>query len=60
MTREASGGDTKATQEAADEGETKVDEVVDKVIKRMKYYNISFQLGFYMSRDEVVFGIQSS
>ena len=36
-------------QEAADEGETEVDEVVGKVIKRRKSYNISFQMGVIIS-----------
>ena len=47
MTRETSGVDTKAVQEAAYEGETEVDEVVGKVIKRRKSYNIAFQIGGY-------------
>ena len=34
--REASGGDTKHVQEAAYEGETEIDEVVGKFIKRRK------------------------
>ena len=49
MTREASGRDTKYMKEATDEGETEVDEVVGKVIKRRKSYNISFQLAFSIS-----------
>ena len=36
-------------QKSTDEGETDVDEVVVKVIKRMNYYNISFQMGFLIS-----------
>ena len=35
MTRELLGGDTKAVQESEYEGETEVDEVVGKVIKRV-------------------------
>ena len=42
VTREASGGYTKAVQEYADEVETEVDEVVGKFIKRRKYHNIYF------------------
>ena len=38
-------GDTKAVQESAHEGETKVDEGVGKVIKRRKSYNTAFQIG---------------
>ena len=33
-------------QEAADEGEIEFDEVEGKFIKRRKFYDISFQLGF--------------
>ena len=43
MTREESGGEKKTVQEAVDEGETKVDEVVGKFIKRRKSYNIPFR-----------------
>ena len=46
MTGEESVVYTEAVQEAADEGETNVDEVVGKFIKRSESYNISFQLGF--------------
>ena len=42
MTIESPGGDTKDVQEAAHEGETEVEEVVGKVIKRREYYNIDF------------------
>ena len=48
MTREASVGDTKAGKEAADEVEINIYEVVGKVIKMKKYYNISFRLGVLM------------
>ena len=39
-------------QEAADEGETGVDEVVGKCIKKRKSYNISVQIGvlIYMKK----------
>ena len=47
MARESSGGDTKAVKEAAYEGENEVDEVVGKVIKRRKSYNIAFSDRFY-------------
>ena len=40
MTRESSGEDTKYVQEASYEGETEIDEVAGKVIKRRNYYNI--------------------
>ena len=33
-------------QESAYEGETEVDKVVGKVIKRRKSYNIAFRIGF--------------
>ena len=45
-TTEALVGETKAVQEAADEGEIKVDEVVGNFINRKKSYNIYFRLGF--------------
>ena len=44
MTRESTGGDTKHVQEAAYQGETEVDEVVGKVTKRRKSYNVAFQI----------------
>ena len=52
VTREASGRDTESVQEAADEGETGVDEVVGKYIKKRKSYNISVQIGvlIYMKK----------
>ena len=53
MTRELSGGDTKAVQESEFEGETEVDEVVGKVIKRRKSYNISFQIGVIISHEDI-------
>ena len=40
-------------QEYADEGETKVYEVVGKVIKSRQYYDIDFQLGFIISYKEM-------
>ena len=49
MARELSGGDTKYLQEAEYEGETKVDEVVGKFIKRRKSRNIAFQIGVVIS-----------
>ena len=45
MTRESSGWETDDGQEASDEGETKIDEVVGKLIERRKSYIFSFQLG---------------
>ena len=42
MTRELSGGDTKYLQESGYEGETEVDEVVGKFIKRRQSHNIAF------------------
>ena len=36
-------------QEAVDEGETEVDEVVGKFINRRNSYNIYFQLGVLIS-----------
>ena len=49
MTREVSGEDTKAVQEVADEGETEVDEVVGKFIKRIKSHNIYSQIMVFVS-----------
>ena len=46
VTREASVVDTEYVQEAPDEGETKVDEVVGKVVNRRKSYNTYFRIGF--------------
>ena len=40
-------------QEAEYEGETNVGEVVGKVIKRRKSYNIAFQIGVIISHNEV-------
>ena len=40
-------------QEEAYEGETKVDEVVETFIKRMNSYNIYFQLGFFISYEDM-------
>ena len=42
-------GETKYVQEAADEGETKFDEVVGKFIKRSQYYYIEFHIGVVIS-----------
>ena len=53
MTRELSGGDTKAVQESEFEGETEVDEVVGKVIKRRKSYNIAFLIGVIISHEDI-------
>ena len=53
MIRSLSGGDTKSVQEAEYEGETEVDEVVGKVIKRRKSYNISFPVGIIISHEEM-------
>ena len=40
-------------KEAAYEGETEVDEVEGKVIKRRKSYNIDFQIGVIISQKEI-------
>ena len=40
-------------QEAEYEGETEVDEVVGKVIKRSKFYNIAFPKGFIISHEDI-------
>ena len=53
MTRESSGGDTKATKETAYEGKTEVDEVLGKVIRRRKYYDIDFQTGVIISNEDI-------
>ena len=53
MNREASVVYTKYVQEAADECETEFDEVVDKVIKRRKSYNIYFHTGVFISYEEM-------
>ena len=53
MTRESSGGDTKTVKEDAYEGETDVDEVVGKLIKRSKSYNIAFQIRVIISHEEI-------
>ena len=45
MTRELSGGDTKAVKKALYKGETESGEVVGKVINSRKSYNIAFQIG---------------
>ena len=53
VTGEYSGGDNKAAQEASHQGETKVDEIVGKVIKRRKSYNIAFQIRVIISHKEI-------
>ena len=53
MTREASGGDIKAAQEAEYEGETEVDEVIWKFIIRRKSYTISFHIGVIISHEDI-------
>ena len=53
MTRESSGGDTKAVKESAYEGETEVYKVVGKFIKRRRSYNIAFQIGVIISHKEI-------
>ena len=54
MTIESPGGDTKSVKASAYESETKVDEVVGKVIKRRKSYNIVFQIGVIISHEEII------
>ena len=49
MTRELTGGDTKSVKEAAYEVETEFGEVVGKVIKKIKSYNISFTIEIIVS-----------
>ena len=53
MSRESSGGYTKAAKDSAYEGKTDVDEVVGKVIKRRNSYNIAFQIGVMLSHEEI-------
>ena len=53
MTREASVEETDTKKEAAYEGETEVDEVFRKVIKRKKFYNISFQIEVFISYEDM-------
>ena len=53
MTIESSGGSTKSVQEDVYGDETEVGEVVRKVIKRRKYYNIDFPIGFIISHEEI-------
>ena len=53
MDREASVGDNKSVQAYSYEVETKVDEVVGKVIKRRKPYNITFQRGVIISHEDI-------
>ena len=40
-------------KESAYKGETEVDEVVGKVIKRSKFYDIDFQIGVIISYEEI-------
>ena len=40
-------------QEAEYEGETKIYEVVDKVINRRKSYNISFLIGIIILHEDI-------
>ena len=40
-------------QEAEYEGETEVDEVVGKIIKKSKSYNIDFLIGVIISHKEI-------
>ena len=49
VTVEALVGETKYVHEAADEGETKVDEVVGKFITRRQSYYTDFQIGVVIS-----------
>ena len=49
VNRETSVGETETAKESEDEGETKVDEVVGKVINMRKYYSISFRLRVFIS-----------
>ena len=53
VTGEALVGETKYLQEAADEGETKVDEVVGTFIKMRQSYYIEFQIGVVISYEEM-------
>ena len=53
MTRQSSGGDTKAVKEATYEGENDFDEVVGKVIKRRKSYNTVFPIGVIISHEDI-------
>ena len=53
MTIESIGGDTKAVKEYSYKGETEVNEVLGKVIKRRKSYNIAFQVGGILSHKEI-------
>ena len=40
-------------QESAYKGEVEVGDVAGKDIKRRKYYNINFQIGFVISHKEI-------
>ena len=45
--------ETKYVQEASDEVETKVDEVVGKFINMRQYYYIDFQIGVFISYEDM-------
>ena len=49
VTGESEGGETKYVNESADEGETEVDEAVDKVVNTSKSYDIVFKMGGFIS-----------
>ena len=53
MTGEESGVDTKPVQESSYEGETEVDGVVGKFIKRRKYCNIAFLVVIIISHEDI-------
>ena len=53
MTREFPGGYTKSVQESEYKGKTGVGEVVGKVVKRRKSYNIEFPIGVIISHEEI-------
>ena len=53
VTIEAPWGETKYVKEATCEGETEVDKMIGKFIKRRKSYIISFQIGFFISYEEM-------
>ena len=53
MTIVLSGVDTKSVQEATYEVETRVGEIAGKGIQRRKPYNISFQIRFIVSHEEI-------
>ena len=53
VTGESLVGETKYVQEDSDEGETKVDEVVGKFIRRRQSYYIDFQIGVVISYEQM-------